>query len=66
MCEHLETEARRICLLVSERKTTYMFMSAVGNRGEQQNLRIGIKEFEGVSDFKYLGNIIENKSRNYK
>ena len=62
MCEHLETEARRICLLVSERKTTYMFMSAVGNRREPQNLRIGNKEFEGVFEFKYLGNTIENRS----
>ena len=41
-------------------------MSAVRNRRELQNLRIGNKIFEGVSEFKYLGNIIENKSRNDK
>ena len=43
-----------------------MFVSAVGNMREPQNLRKGDKEFEGVSEFKYLGNITENKSRNDK
>jgi hypothetical protein len=66
MYEDLETEARKIDLLVNERKTKYMFMSAAGNIREPQNLRIGNKVFEGVSDFKYLGNIIENKNRNSK
>jgi hypothetical protein len=66
MYEHLETEARKIGLLVNERKTKYMFMSAAGNTRGLQNLRIGNKEFEGVSEFKYLGNIIENKNRNDK
>jgi hypothetical protein len=37
-------------------------MSAAGNIRESQNLRIKNKEFEGVSDFKYLGNITENKN----
>ena len=66
MYEHLETEAREIGLLVNERKSKYMFMSAAGNIREPQNLRIGNKEFEVVSEFKYLGNIIENKNRNNK
>jgi predicted aspartyl protease len=62
MYEHLETEAKKIGLLVNERRTKYMYMSAVGSTRELQNLRIGNKEFEGVSEFKYLGNIIENKN----
>jgi hypothetical protein len=35
--EHLETDAREIGLLVNERKTNYMFMSAAGNIREPQN-----------------------------
>ena len=64
--QHSETEARRTGLLVNERKTKYTFMSADGNRREQQTLRIGNKEFEGVSEFKYLGNIIEKRNWNDK
>jgi hypothetical protein len=41
-------------------------MLAAGSMRGPQNLRIGNKEFEGVSEFKYLGNIIENKNRNDK
>ena len=41
-----------------------MFMTAAGNTRKPHNLRIGNKEFEGVSELKYLGNIIENNSRN--
>jgi hypothetical protein len=41
MYEHLETEARKIRLLVNERKTKYMFMSAAGNTRGLQNLRTG-------------------------
>jgi hypothetical protein len=66
MNEHLEIEARKISSLVSERKPKYMFMSAAGNTRGPQNLTIGNKEFEGVLEFKYLGNIIENKNRNDK
>jgi len=64
MYDCLETEARKIGLLVNERKTKYMFMTAAGNIRKTHNLRIGNKEFEGVSEFKYLGNIIENNNRN--
>jgi len=41
-----------------------MFMTAAGNTRKPHNLRIGNKEFEGLSEFKYLGNIIENNNRN--
>jgi len=39
-------------------------MTAAGNMRKPHNLRIGNKEFEGASEFKYLGNIIENNNRN--
>jgi len=68
MYDHLETEARKTGLLVNERKTKYMFiymfMTAAGNMRKPHDLRIGNKELEGVSEFKYLGNIIENNNRN--
>ena len=64
MYDRLETEARKIGLLVNERKTKYMFMTAAENARKPHNLRIGNKEFEGVSEFKYLGNMIENNNRN--
>jgi len=48
MYDHLETEARKIGLLVNERKTKYMFMTVAGNMRKLHNLRIGNKEFEGV------------------
>jgi hypothetical protein len=41
-----------------------MFMTAAGNIRKPHNMRIGNKEFEGVSELKYLGNIIENNNRN--
>jgi len=39
-------------------------MTAAGNMRKPHNLKIGNKEIEGVSEFKYLGNIIENNNRN--
>jgi hypothetical protein len=39
-------------------------MTAPGNMRKPHNLRIGNEEFKGVSDFRYLGNIIENNIRN--
>jgi len=50
MCDHLKTEARKIELLVNEWKTKCMFMTAAGNMRKPHNLRIGNKEFEGVSE----------------
>ena len=64
MYDSLEIGVRKSGLLVNERKTKYMFMKADGNMRNPHNLRIGNKEFEGLSEFKYLGNIIENNNRN--
>jgi hypothetical protein len=52
MYDRLATEARKIGLLVNERKTKYMLMIAAGNTRKPHNLRIGNKESEGVSEFK--------------
>jgi hypothetical protein len=40
MYDRLETEARKIGLLVNERKTKYMFMTAAGNMRKPHNLKI--------------------------
>jgi hypothetical protein len=64
MFDRLETEARKTRLLVNERKNKYMFVTAAGNMRKPHNLKIGNKKFEDVSEFKYLGNIIENNNRN--
>jgi sorting nexin-29 len=64
MYDRLETEVRKIGLLVNERNTKCMFMTAAGNMRKPHNLKIGNKEFDGVSEFKYFGNIIENNNRN--
>jgi hypothetical protein len=45
MFDCLQTEARKIGLLVNERKIKYMFMTAIGNMRKPHNLRIGSKEF---------------------
>ena len=49
MFDCLETEVRKIGLLVNERKTKYMFMKAAGNMRKPHNLKIRNKEYEGVS-----------------
>jgi len=45
-------------LIVNEKKTTYMIVSATQKREQTQNWKVGDKVFEGVSSLKYLGNVI--------
>jgi hypothetical protein len=60
----MEENAGKIGLEVNERKTKYIIMSISESRQKLQELKIEGKIFAGVSSFKYLGNVINNGSRN--
>jgi len=48
---------------VNERKTKYMTISTRLKGRQIQNLKVGDKIFEGVSNFRYLGNVIDKEGR---
>jgi hypothetical protein len=50
-------------LIVKEKKTKYMTVSATQKGSQTQNWKVGDKVFERVSSFKYLGNIINKEGR---
>jgi hypothetical protein len=50
-------------LIVNEKKTKYMIVSAIQKGRKTQNLKVGGKVFERVSSFKYLGNVINKEGR---
>lgn len=61
--KELEGEAEELGLVINVDKTKYMIMSADQNRRKAQDLEIDDKVFEGVTHYKYLGNIIDNTAR---
>jgi sorting nexin-29 len=63
MYEELEKEAEEMGLRINEKKTKYMVVLTSENRRKQQSLKIVNKTFEGVNNFVYLGNIIDNENR---
>jgi hypothetical protein len=60
----MEYEARKIGLEINESRTKYMIMSKPENRRKTQDLKAERKSFMGVSNFKYLGNMLSNDNRN--
>ena len=48
-------------LIENERKTKYMTISTRLKGRPIQNLNVGDKIFEGVSSFRYLGNVIKKE-----
>jgi hypothetical protein len=56
--KELEQEATKIGLKINDTKTKYMIMLGTEGRRGIKNLQIRDKSFERVSDFIYLGNMI--------
>jgi hypothetical protein len=59
----LEEKAEQIGLIVNYKKTKYVIVSALESRWKLEVLHIGNKIFDGVSDFKYLGNLFDNENK---
>jgi hypothetical protein len=51
----------QVGLIVNEKKTKYMIVSATQKGSKSQNWKAGDKVFERVSSFKYLGNVINKE-----
>jgi hypothetical protein len=58
----LEKEAERFGLVVNERKTKYMVMSTSSTKRTPQSISIGNRAFEGVSQFRYLGALVNSQN----
>jgi hypothetical protein len=50
-------------LIVNEKKTKYVMVSATQKGRQTQNCKEGDKLYERVSSFKYLGNVINKAGR---
>ena len=59
----IEEKTQQMGLIVNEKKTKYMIVSATQKGRQTQNWKVGDKVFERVSSFKYLGNVIHKEGR---
>ena len=50
-------------LIVNEKKTKYVIVSATQKGRQTQNWKVGVKVFERMSSFQYVGNIIYKEGR---
>jgi F0F1-type ATP synthase alpha subunit len=57
----IEKEAEKMGLIVNEAKAKYMVMSTSKTRRAPQNLKLDNRIFEGISQFKYLGALINSE-----
>jgi hypothetical protein len=60
--EDLVSASKKIGLEVNAEKTKYMVMSRNHNAGQNHNIKIDNKSFEGVEEFKYLGTTLANRN----
>jgi hypothetical protein len=58
----LEKEAERFGLVVNERKTKYMVMSTSSTKRSPQSISISNRIFEEVSQFRYLGALVNSQN----
>jgi hypothetical protein len=59
--ETLIDASKEVGLEINVEKTNYMLVSRDQNAGQNQEIKIGNRSFENVSQFKYLGTIITIK-----
>jgi hypothetical protein len=59
----VEEKTQQMGLIVNEKKTKYMIVSATQKGRQTQNWKVGDKVFERVSSFKYLGNVINKDGK---
>jgi sorting nexin-29 len=59
----IEEKPQQMGLIVNEKKTKYMIVSATQKERQTQNWKVGDKVFESVSSCKYLGNVINKEGR---
>jgi hypothetical protein len=63
--KHTETlinASKEVGLEVNVEKTKYMLVSRDQNAGQTQEIKIGNRSFENVSQFKYLGRTVTNQN----
>ena len=59
----IEEKTQQMGLIVNEKKTKYVIVSASQKGRQTQNWKVGDKVFESVSSFKYLGSVIHKEGR---
>jgi len=59
----IEEKTQQMGLIVNEKKTKYMIVSATQKGQQTQKWKVGDKVLERVSSFKYLGNVIHKEGR---
>jgi hypothetical protein len=65
VCRVIEEKTQEMGLTVNEAKTKYMTIFTRLKGRQIQNLKVGDKIFEGVSSFRYLGNVIDKGRKDW-
>jgi hypothetical protein len=60
--ETLIDASKDVGLEINVEKTKYMLVSQDQNAGQNREIKIGIRSFENVSEFKYLGMTVTDQN----